>query len=271
VTPSFLYKMNERKRLCRRVGIQTVLPDAANKQSVHAFAQRHRIPHPEQIATYTSVHEVEWESLPPSFVPKPVDLSLSEGVFVVSNGYSVFDQEPFNQSIACEEIERAIKRRARTTEVVVEEFLGTSPDLLDDWKFYTHYGEVSLIQQVRRNNSRHEANWKVKEWSKGFEGLKQSRKYRIRYDESLDAPERADELAALAESISRLLRTPFIRIDLYDTARGPVLGELTFVPGGGQVFNPVSDKRLGIAWELAEARLVEDFGSPSTNFGASGP
>ncbi len=63
-------------------------------------------------------------------------------------------------------------------------------------------------------------------------------------------------MLAIAERISAKLCYPFIRVDLYDTSRGPVVGELTPGPGRRYAFSPQWDARLSQRW-LEVARVLE--------------
>jgi len=80
-------------------------------------------------------------------------------------------------------------------------------------------------------------------------------KYTDTTDESLPPPEDPAALSALASSVSAALPAPFCRVDLYETTRGPVVGELTPEPGGYYLFDSAVDLYLGLAYELAEWSL----------------
>ena len=73
--------------------------------------------------------------------------------------------------------------------------------------------------------------------------------------------DRRQELLATAEAAASALCYPFIRIDLYDTSRGVVLGEFTPGPGRRYAFLPDWDVRLSRRWREAAAALEEGIGS----------
>src|SRR5690606_19877503 len=58
--------------------------------------------------------------------------------------------------------------------------------------------------------------------------------------------------------LSTVAPFPFLRVDLYDTPRGVVIGELTMAPGGPQRYSARHDRHLGDLFERAEARLHQD-------------
>lgn len=77
------------------------------------------------------------------------------------------------------------------------------------------------------------------------------------YEHNLSArlptkPYTFQEMVRIAEILGREL--DFVRIDLYDTTAGIVLGEMTFYPEGGRVNSPTHDPAfnlwLGQQWTL---------------------
>jgi hypothetical protein len=74
----------------------------------------------------------------------------------------------------------------------------------------------------------------------------------------LPPPQDPQALMALAQAISADLPIAFCRIDLFETGRGPVVGELTPEPGGYQNFDAACDAYLGLWHDLAQARLALD-------------
>lgn len=76
-------------------------------------------------------------------------------------------------------------------------------------------------------------------------------------------PESAKEMADMARSVSAGLNTPFVSVDMFDSRRGPVVGELTPGPGGPYfgglfVFSDAFDQRLAHQWRKA----CDDLGVP---------
>lgn len=74
------------------------------------------------------------------------------------------------------------------------------------------------------------------------------------------APENKSGILEVAKRISVAVPTAFCRIDLYDTADGVFLGELTFYPGtflyrNRKIMKQTEADRLGMMWEDAQARL----------------
>lgn len=154
-----------------------------------------------------------------------------------------------------------------------EEFLESASDatIPEDVKIYTAYGQVLHVLVMR---------------TKGMQVINRktfTRKYfgpdgrdlgpilpGATYGPDTPLPERWNELLEAAETMSIAAGMPFVRVDLYATSRGPVLGELTSTPGGRQMYALDHDARLGAAWNDAEVRLQRDLAQgrpPGTLFG----
>lgn len=155
-----------------------------------------------------------------------------------------------------------------------EEFLQSESDatIPEDIKVYTAYGQVLQVLVMR---------------TEGVQVMNRrsfARKYfgpdgtdlgpilpGANYGPDIPLPAGWSQLLAAAETISIAAGIPFVRVDLYATPQGPVLGELTPGPGGRQTYSLDHDAQLGAAWNNAEVRLQRDLsrGRPlGTLFGA---
>lgn len=68
-------------------------------------------------------------------------------------------------------------------------------------------------------------------------------------DPGLPLPVHGDEMLAAARRVLAAVGVPFLRIDVYDTADGPVFGEITPVPTWAHIrHTPEWDQRMGAAW-----------------------
>lgn len=118
---------------------------------------------------------------------------------------------------------------------------------LDDYKCYAFKGQIPLILQVNRKNNRREYKWYDSEWTEIRTG-----KYDDAINSNLQPPSHPVTLLETAMTVSRKLPIPFCRIDLYDTEKGTVVGELTPEPGMYQSFSSIIDQYLGVYFEIAE-------------------
>lgn len=142
-----------------------------------------------------------------------------------------------------------------------EELLeGTSDSAIpEDIKVYTAYGEVLQILLMQA----------------GGEGSMDRRSYTRRYlgadgedlgkvaemgtwNPEIPTPENIDHITETARHLSRAVGMPFVRVDLYQTPRGLILGELTPTPGGRQRYRGEHDAYMGLEWVKAQSRLEQD-------------
>ena len=76
-------------------------------------------------------------------------------------------------------------------------------------------------------------------------------------DLTLPMVEHFDGIVAQAGRVATRLDLPFVRLDFYDTSRGPVFGEVTPFPGmGGGPWAPEFDRIYGTLIELAVTDLI---------------
>ncbi|MCH8561206.1 ATP-grasp fold amidoligase family protein [Nesterenkonia sp. DZ6] len=143
-----------------------------------------------------------------------------------------------------------------------EEFL-ESPSgwaIPEDVKLYCAYGEVLQVYVMRSSS---DGNMERENFSSRFfdahgEPFGEIRRG-LRYDTGIEAPSQLPELVEAARHLSRAVGLPFIRVDMYATRTGPVLGELTSVPSGGkQSYMQGHDQQMGQAWVDAAAALERD-------------
>lgn len=139
---------------------------------------------------------------------------------------------------------------------IVEELL-LPPDgtlaPLDDYKFYCFGGRTEFVAHIWRASRRPKKRWAC--YTRDWEPV----------EVLVDRPDvppaaisrRREELRATAEAAAAALCYPFIRIDLYDTSRGVVLGEFTPGPGRRYDFLPAWDERLSRRWREAARELEE--------------
>jgi hypothetical protein len=154
-----------------------------------------------------------------------------------------------------------VSRGLVSIRLTVEELLAPRPELSDvidapdDFKVYCFYDRAPVVMQRRMFGRSDPRDWKFKFWTRDWDDLGPV-KYANRCDSRLERPAGADELIAAAERAGRRLAIPFVRLDLFDTDRGIVFGEVSGHPGPPEVWAPEIDELLGREWENAEARLL---------------
>ncbi len=234
--------------------------DVNSKVDAAAWADRMGVRRAAVYAEVTDVADLPWQTLPSRFVLKPVRGAASRGVLLLQRRDGVLQELRTEHALTEGDITTQLRALAESgqvsRELVVEELVedprrpGRGPI---DWKFTTFFGRVGLAEA--KISSAGGAVWC------GFDEYWRTvgRRYagnRLNIDESIPPPVHADELMDLAKRISASIPRPFVRVDLYDSAEGPVFGEITPEPGGPPHFRRDIDHRLGELWEEAEGRLL---------------
>lgn len=198
---------------------------------------------------------------------KPVDGAGSRGVYLIYSFRDIVDIKRQKKLSSWEELLESMKQDLDTGSVASDEWLieelivGDARDSIpaNDIKFYCFYGKVGLVLEINRYPELMYA-W----WTRSGERLRTGK-----YDGYLFRGDGVTEKEiALAESISKEIPAPFIRIDFLRSADGLVFGEFTPKPGNYDEFSNETDQRLGDLFLEAEARLEEDLynGKPFTRF-----
>lgn len=262
-SPSFAYKTREMQRIrgrMRALGMKdpAYLVDA--KDDAHEWARELGFRTPRIHATLPSVEAVDWDRLPDEVVLKPVRATSGSGVHLLRRAGTRWDELGSGRSVSPDEVVRDYRRLERSGtvsgELVLEELV-VDPRFPDrpptDYKVMTFYGVIGLIEVKRRHQGpSEEATWKV--FDPNWASLANPFNDYLT-DESISPPVHADGILDLASRISAAVPRPYLRVDLYEDATGPLLGEVTPEPGGELDVRRDVDARLGELWEEAEARL----------------
>ena len=125
---------------------------------------------------------------------------------------------------------------------------------IEDYKMYCFAGKVELlgVKRLRPGEKKQRVVWYTRDWTMVDTGRLQELG-----DPSMTPPANADKLIAVAEEVSSKTCYPFLRVDLYDTTRGIVLGEFTPGPGIRDGFNAEWEERLARRWREAAQTLEE--------------
>jgi hypothetical protein len=227
----------------------------ASKELTKLYAERLNLPvarHLFDIASAQDLHRLA--DAPERFVLKPDFESGSKGVFLMHRGINLFGGRRYGTG----ELERwvaeylASRPKAR---FAVEEFLiqegaaADAPVVPLDYKLHCFGGKVRIVQVVDRNpqyrNPPNSQIWYARDWTEA--------PFRMRVAEQQNAPIRRpdcyDEMLRIADRIAKDLGD-YIRVDLYATDRGAVLGELTSYSNSGTGFTEFASVIMSQAWEI---------------------
>ena len=199
-------------------------------------------------------------------VIKPHDGADSHGVFLLeSTGYGSWREVMSGDVMDVEEIiaryGREVANNRATTLLSVEELLRPSGP--------TRYGVPSAVNVKVWCAGRQPVMARTSEWKPGpvpgfvykCWGIHGEDVGRLaggpKCDLTLPMVDHFAEIVAQAERVATRLDLPFVRVDFYDTSRGPVFGEVTPFPGiGGGPWAPEFDRVLGTLIELATTDLI---------------
>ena len=242
-----IFKKSSQKRLARRLGI----PVADEYLS--------RVPLVEAIA-YVEQTRME------RFVIKPNSSHSAIGTRCLVRGgdgryLDLKSQRRRPLKKIAQEARREYARLGRPDQWMLEELLlpaDGSSSLLDDYKCSCFGGVVEVIAHKRPipGTGRYDAAQHfTRDWMPVNIGVDDR-------DELIyEAPRLGRKIIEVAEAAASGLSYPFIRIDLYDTTRGIVLGEFTPGPGRADRLHPEWDERFTDLWQAAARRTAEDIRS----------
>ncbi len=250
-----------------------------SKPRMISFAQEHGFGVPKTFAVLSKAADLDFSRYPERFVVKPSDLWSTKGVMLLQKRRADDYFEMMHQRlVSAAAIRRAqasfqrltIRHRPKSKPtIVVEEMVEDEfgQDLIPfDYKFYAFNGEVKFIVQVDRNSTPPKIAFYRGDFEPiPFDGewirpeLQRAQRGRHRI------PNCCKEQIEVARILSREMKTPFISVDTYASAEGPVVGEITPTPGGSYYgmwrFHESFDLELGDAWAKAERDLLVSGGS----------
>ncbi|MFO7544632.1 MAG: ATP-grasp fold amidoligase family protein [Trueperaceae bacterium] len=140
---------------------------------------------------------------------------------------------------------------------LVEELLLPSDGtlrMIEDYKFHCFAGRVEFILQkgdVEEDGQvKHAIRFYDRDWRPVDTGMRPDLQ-----SDALTPPPTGNRMVEVAEHAASQIPMPFLRVDLYDSHRGIVLGEFTPGPGGRRLFNQEWTERLTRRWHEAAAEL----------------
>lgn len=206
-------------------------------------------------------------------VVKPVNGCTSRGVFplirkeggfrnlftdtvmswdeVVAGGRSA-KHSAANEALVAREHPDAIRPPWIVEELILRKGRGGKKELPYDWKAFCFGGRVEAIWQSTRLL---DGTVKVKWYDRDLKPVGDIIPHRKwQYSPRLPKPKHPGALVGAFEAVADLVESPFVRVDLFEDADGPVFGEITPHPTGATVkFVDEWDGRFGAAWANALA------------------
>lgn len=258
----------QRKRL---EGKEADVPWWVNdKLRLHRFCEEAGLPMPDLHAVWNHPEGVDFSVCPDRFVLKPSVMHSAWGVMVLERAEEdgCFRETLTGRLLSEENIRReqiAVYDRCKykgSYRIFAEERVddAASRGVPLDYKVFCYFDRAMMIQQIDRNVSPKQSAW----FDEHFEPLPVDGHIESDWEHIHQGPHvRPVEwrrMLDIAVAATRNLNTPFMRVDMYDSQKGPVIGELTPAPGGPYYgdwyrFTHAYDAELGEAWLRAELAM----------------
>ena len=263
--PSFIYKQLEAIRLrksMRELGCKDPAFEIDAKDDAHVWADALGVRTPQLLGRFEDVHQIDWIAAPEKFVLKPTKGSASTGVYLLSRRdkrwWNAVTQCSLSHADIVRDIESLAQSHQMSASLIMEELIedprcpGGQPI---DYKVGMFFGRVGLIEAKAHRvdaQGRVRAGWRNFDPSWRDIGNVYAE---FDLDQTVPPPIHREELLDIARRVSASIPRPYLRVDLLDDEKGPILGEVTPEPGGEYLPHPRMDRLLGRYWEDAEARL----------------
>ena len=187
------------------------------------------------LGVWNKFEDIDFSRLPNGFILKCAHDS--------SKGIVVRDKELFDKRKAKKRIEYFQKKnyywqnreypyRNVPHRILAEIYLqnGNDPELID-YKFYCFGGTALFCQLIKNRSTDETIDFYDRQWQRQpFTGLQ---KNAVHAKETHHAPDNYCEMFEIADKLASQIKTPFVRIDLYNVNGKIFFGEITFFPNSG--------------------------------------
>ena len=218
-----------------------------DKVNYNDMCKKLSIPFPKQYFVIDNIENIRKIKLPDNCVIKYNNLAGGKGIIFRKNGKfknnlnlnQVIDffKKNNKQNPKCQISIKNIKQK-----VIIEELLidYTNSDFLIDVKLYAFKGVVYYLyiweEWINGPKRHYDVNFKRIKLQTMDDDIKNYHR----------KPKYLKEIINYGNKIAKeLFSDTFVRIDFYSTTKGPMFGELTFNPSGGNQFTKDADKLLG--------------------------
>ena len=190
-------------------------------------------------------------------VVKPWIGNSSKGIYIVYGADDIFDLGRREGMKSFEDFARRIAGTEQTG-WSVEPFLPSTYDErcpAHDLKFYSFYGRIGLVLEVRRHPTIRYCWWNADGERIG----------KVKHEQRLFLGQGFSDLEKeWAIKLSSEIPAPFMRIDFLRSSKGSFFGEFTPRPGGFEYFPNRLNRWLGERYLEAQTRLLDDLWNGKT-------
>ena len=210
----------------------------------------------ELYGVFESVDEIDFDSLPESFV-----LKASHGCEwnIIVKNKSVLDRKKAKKKMRKWLATNYYTRKREWAykhikpRIVCEKYMENKDGSLIDYKFFCFNGIPRFIQIHLDRYTGHKRTFYTTQWQKL--DLFMEKKGGDHYRGELSRPKSLTDMVEIARTLSESFT--FARIDMYDVDGKAIFGEVTFYPGNGMKrFSPKSwDEKFGSYLELPKVHI----------------
>lgn len=227
----------------------------------YRLATSHGVATPTIHGIWPTVDEIGLSDLPDTFVVKSDRGAGAPGVFplhrrgdgtlTVVNTALVIDAEDLRGRFRAN---RGLSGPHFAEELLVDPSGASIPADIEVYAFYGRVGHVHLRRPQEHGNLNRTYSRFVDEDGNNLGAAVTT----AGLDPDIPLLAAMETILDVSRHLPLAVGVPFVRIDLYETDRGVVLGEITRVPGGRHVFSTAHDTFLGTLHEEARWRLERD-------------
>lgn len=185
-----------------------------------------------------SATEIDFDSLPNSFVIKTTDGGNGDNIYICHNKSNINKSDVINlinnwRNKKYDIISREwAYKGARSSRIIIEKLLvdpNSSDGSIDDYKFLCYDGKFQYLWVDKDRYTNHRRGF----WDRDLNFLKHVYSDHPTFDNPPQLPSNISEMISIAEQLAK--GYPFARIDLYNIQGNIIFGEITFYPWSGYV------------------------------------
>ncbi|EKO3607626.1 hypothetical protein M6C35_002540 [Vibrio metschnikovii] len=225
----------------------------ASKKFTNAFCEKYKIPS-NNISVIKSIEDFRSKNMV-RYVLKP-EFDSGKNIFLVNNGVNVLTGEILDNDVVENMIKKSIesKRYFIYEDFLVQEVMPEDAAFIPfDYKFHCFGGKARFVTVYDRilslsNQSKYQRTYS-RDFSRTIDGIRDD----VFSIPVINKPHCYDDMLEIVDYISTML-DDYLRIDMYATNRGPVLGEITTYHNAGNGFNELFNRIMIQLWHVYNAR-----------------